>query len=595
MNVNANVFVPGGSARPQPSPPTQSTSNVKKPRRPAQKTRNPRPLQRAQHEPRSSHIIENVTQDLEAVDLSGSKEKKGKVSLNHLLGFSFPERQTPSSPSPRRQKTTYQPFNKEKFVNANFRFVVKASSDYQIYLADPDMILDWQSIEQVVITDTTPSCPICLSSPVTAARITKCGHVFCLPCVLHYFASRENTRKQWHKCPICWDAMYLKDLKNVKSLIPRAVLSKTISGIQQGDTVQLSLLLRPGPSPLALPVSDTWPISESLQRQATVLPWDTTPQALAFSRLILASPDYLLAMYEQDKHELEVAKQDTIGWGDDVKYIEEAIEEVVARQREARAYGTNGVRLLEQTSALVWNNNSYSSDNNNYNNNNNNNGQYRQAKDKGVSTSSLTDYYFFQADDGQHVYLHPLDVRVLKHSYREYEHFPKHIEVVATGIEETTMTEDLRKRCKHLSHLPLGCDVTFLEVDLKRLVPKESLDAFEHELTTRAKKRKDRVRREEKDLKIAEAKQKKQAQSSRQENQQLIDNDPFFKINQPMSVEENEAMLAQAIAQSAQESSRGPKTVWGTNAVAQEEEQASNEWSEHIKVTVKSKKKRGKK
>ncbi|KAI9028288.1 hypothetical protein CLU79DRAFT_559401 [Phycomyces nitens] len=579
MNVNANVFVPGGSSGPPTSPPAQSTANVKKNRRPAQKSRNPRPLQRTQPESRSSHNIDNITQDLEAVDLSGSKEKKGKVSLNHLLGFSFPERQTPNSPSPRRQKTTYQPFNKERFVNANFRFVVRASSDYQVYLADPDMILDWQSIEQVVITATIPSCPICLSSPVTAARITKCGHIFCLPCVLHYFALRENTRKQWHKCPICWDAMYLKDLKNVRSLIPRAVLSKTTAGVQQGDTVQLSLLLRPGPSPLALPISDTWPISESLKRQATVLPWDTTPSALAFSRLVLASPDYLLAMYEQDIHELEMAQQDAVGWGDDTKYIEEAIDEAVLMQRGARGYGTNGVRLLEQTSALVWNND---------------NKLHGQAKDKAVSTSSLTDYYFFQADDGQHVYLHPLDVKVLKHAYGDYDRFPKHIEVVATGIEETTMTEELRKRYKHLSHLPLGCDVTFLEVDLKRLVPKDSLDAFEHELTARAKKRKDRVRREEKDLKIAEAKQKKQAQSSRQENQQLIENDPFFQMNQPMSVEENEAMLAQAIAQSAQES-RGPKTVWGTRAVVPEEEQVANEWSEHITVTVKQKKKRGKK
>lgn len=52
--------------------------------------------------------------------LSTTDNKKGRgVSLNHLLGFSFPQRQESPMPTYRKSKTTsYQPFNKERFINA---------------------------------------------------------------------------------------------------------------------------------------------------------------------------------------------------------------------------------------------------------------------------------------------------------------------------------------------------------------------------------------------------------------------------------------------------------------------------------------------
>ena len=47
------------------------------------------------------------------------------------------------------------------------QFVVKASEDYTVHLADPDTPVHWEQIEQVVLktTSTVPSCPICLYPP----------------------------------------------------------------------------------------------------------------------------------------------------------------------------------------------------------------------------------------------------------------------------------------------------------------------------------------------------------------------------------------------------------------------------------------------
>jgi hypothetical protein len=90
-------------------------------------------------------------------------------------------------------------------------------------------------------------------------------------------------------------------------------------------------------------------------------------------------------------------------------------------------------------------------------------------------------YYFYQSVDGQHYYLHPLDIKILKHEFDEYDKFPSKITVKAWSVQESTMNEDLRKRCKYLSHLPLSCDVNFCEVDLSSVVSNETLNVFESE------------------------------------------------------------------------------------------------------------------
>ena len=57
------------------------------------------------------------------------------------------------------------------YLNLTFyfscQFVVKASEDYTVHLADPDTPVHWEQIEQVVLktTSTVPSCPICLYPP----------------------------------------------------------------------------------------------------------------------------------------------------------------------------------------------------------------------------------------------------------------------------------------------------------------------------------------------------------------------------------------------------------------------------------------------
>ena len=59
-------------------------------------------------------------------------------------------------------------------------------------------------------------CPICMESLniMVAPRITKCGHIFCWPCILQYLGYEKE--KNWKRCPLCFDPVYKHDLRNIE-------------------------------------------------------------------------------------------------------------------------------------------------------------------------------------------------------------------------------------------------------------------------------------------------------------------------------------------------------------------------------------------
>ncbi|KAI8092779.1 uncharacterized protein BX664DRAFT_277284 [Halteromyces radiatus] len=634
---------------------------------------------KSKRQPRSTLSEQPEMLEVQRLHIDGQPDKKGRVSLNHLLSFSFPPRQQQPVYTPRRHKpTSYQPYNKERFINANFRFVVKPSGNYLTNIIEPDSTFDWDNIEQVLITgEEALSCPICLSPP-TAARVSKCGHTFCLSCILHYLELREP-KKQWRKCPICWESIYGRDLKSVRLVHPFAVSrpSSTTTAtsnplnVTVGDEVEFCLMQRSSKSTLALPLSDTWPIDELSYNKyhkssdsfaLSTMPWHFTPDVMLFGRFMLASPDYLLMENDRDIRELKAALEEAKEWGSNeeipfieaglhqlgleaetignmysnaslsnaVKSAEEVLEQIKLDHLQHRKdkETTIAAPLLSSASASAKQSSSssttevgkpvvnedevpeayrqYHSQRAGTDDVESSNGsdpetmkhlQHQQQQKQ--QQHPVNEFNFYQAKDGQHIYLHPLDIRILKHEYGDYQYFPSYLKVKTTGVEETTLTEDIRKRFKYLGHLPLACDVTFIEIDMKPLVSKKTIDHFQNELKLRNKKRQDRIKREEKARKASTIKQqKKQVEIGRREEQIRREQDPFFQTYQPMTQEENDAMLKQALETSAleaQQHQHQPKTVWGTPAVAAEQvETQPQEWAEHIVVTQGRRKPKGK-
>ncbi|KAI7884423.1 hypothetical protein K492DRAFT_183442 [Lichtheimia hyalospora FSU 10163] len=323
---------------------------------------------------------------------------------------------------------------------SSFRFLLDASGDYTKQLNDPDVSFDWDWIEQVLLYGMS-SCPICLDSP-TAARIARCGHVFCLGCILHCL--------QEHKaCPICWDCILgPRDLKPVKVLE-----SKTYNA---GDSIDLCLVHRNANSMFALPASN----ATSTTTNTSLIPWNTAPLAMQFSRFMLAKPEYMEAEYDKDA--------ECIG-----KAIEDVDED---NELAALLAGLDLVHTHKERHQQQRQQQQPSS-------NNNHHSHHRIHQQNGRGEACQPEYHFYQEANGQFIFLNSRDIRVLKHEFGDYHLFPSQIRPVIRTLEEIILTEEHRHRSKYLGHLPIGCTITLISVDLSGIVSKETLDIFvEHSI-----------------------------------------------------------------------------------------------------------------
>lgn len=339
---------------------------------------------------------------------------------------------------------------------------------------------------------------------------------------MHYLELRENPKRLWRKCPICWDSIYEADLKSVRIMKPFAVTdhrSATVGkaslacGVTEGDRIEMTLMQRNNHSTLAFPLSDTWPlpanvISNYVKSDVPLIPWHFTPSAMTFARFMLASPEYLEAEYNRDCIELNEAMSDAQGWGsaEELPFIESSISMCRKKQKLLHQQKTKDIELSMQTWSMMFDAVAkYSkkhgkapqqqpcTENENAVPEAYHQHQLQQAGDATESdkvavrpshhpihrdNSPAKDFYFYQAIDGQHVYLHPLDIRILKHEFGDYDQFPRTLQVRATNVQESTLTEDLRKKCKYLGHLPLACDVTFLEINVRDIVSPETIQVY---------------------------------------------------------------------------------------------------------------------
>jgi len=186
----------------------------------------------------SNRQREEVVED-EPQDILRSYSRKGNA--NELLQFHFKPREKEhhqpgrwaghrGSHGHNRPRKTLR-YNKERFLQASCQFVVQEDGEYTQQAIDPDLLVNWDKIE-LVRTFSTESvkCPICLSVPF-AGKITKCGHIFCWACMIHYLNLGE---KDYRKCPICYDAVKVEDLRSVQWV--------EVPDYKVGDTIEMQLM-----------------------------------------------------------------------------------------------------------------------------------------------------------------------------------------------------------------------------------------------------------------------------------------------------------------------------------------------------------------
>uniref|UniRef100_A0A8C3GRL9 E3 ubiquitin-protein ligase RNF10 n=1 Tax=Cairina moschata TaxID=8855 RepID=A0A8C3GRL9_CAIMO len=481
---------------------------------------------------RRDEVAEAQRAEFSPAQFSGPK----KINLNHLLNFTFEPRGQAGHFDGnghgnwgKRNKWGHKPFNKELFLQANCQFVVSEEQDYTVHFADPDTLVNWDFVEQVrICSHEVPSCPICLYPP-TAAKITRCGHIFCWACILHYLSLSEKT---WSKCPICYGSVHKKDLKSVIAMETRQYAI--------GDVITMQLMRREKGVLIALPKSQWMNVVQPV--------YVGDDQHSQYSKLLLASREQvlqlvileekaaLLKQYEEEKHTpeacfIEAAIQELkvrTSW--DVfsniifnsmlsiyllllkwlcviilcgmEYLsafdEELVEpcsdqassflppveseEAVLDEEEVPEVDTirePDVKTTEELNPAET--------------------SYQECKDT-ISSGHHNNspfYYFYQAEDGQCMYLHPVNVRCLVREYGSLEKSPEKITAAVVEIAGYSMTEDIRQRHRYLCHLPLTCEFSICELALKPpIISKETLELFSDDIEKRKRLRQKKARDE---------------------------------------------------------------------------------------------------
>uniref|UniRef100_A0A8C4EWA6 E3 ubiquitin-protein ligase RNF10 n=1 Tax=Dicentrarchus labrax TaxID=13489 RepID=A0A8C4EWA6_DICLA len=240
---------------------------------------------------RREEVAETRRAEFSPAQFAGPK----KISLNHLLNFTFEPRGGTGGVGDgghsywgRRNKWghKHKPFNKELFLQANCQFVVTDDQDYKAHFTDPDTLVNWDCVQQVrIYSHEVPSCPICLYPPL-AARITRCGHIFCWPCMLHYLSLSD---KSWSKCPICYEAVQTADLKSVVAMETRQYVA--------GDVITMRLMRREKGALVAMPSSQWVKVEEPVRFGDACL----SP----YSKLLLTSPAQVLSLVAEEKTVLQ--------------------------------------------------------------------------------------------------------------------------------------------------------------------------------------------------------------------------------------------------------------------------------------------------
>lgn len=180
------------------------------------------------------------------------------INANHLLNFQSggppnsrdsrrSEGPTRRRPAPRSCRP--QAYDRTKFLQANFRFMVSDAADIQKYEADPDLMLDWEDIASVDFVSTSQViCPITLGPPLCPC-ITPCGHIFSAEAIMAHMVTQGGPELRVSSaCPVCTTKIAAREL--------RPVAVRQVAEIKVGDAITLKVLRKRKNSIIPHPVGE---------------------------------------------------------------------------------------------------------------------------------------------------------------------------------------------------------------------------------------------------------------------------------------------------------------------------------------------------
>lgn len=312
-------------------------------------------------------------------------------------------------------------------------------------------------------------------------------------------------------------------------------------------------MVRNAKSTLALPKEGAADILNSGQD----IPWHFAANILDYARIMKGTGDYMTEQFDREIEDLiKQEKEDELLFHEDGEWTQKAVKAINTAREKVKGLGGVELALSEKLTKAP----SLSQD--------------RQPE---------ADFYFYTSPP--HLYLSPLDIRILKTKYGSFSSFPStllpRVEHISTGH---VLDDVMRRRARYLSHLPSGCLISFLECDWTDIVPADILATFSEEIDRRRKRNIDKAAQEERERLQAE---RIEAAAIRGQRRQLgmveegvtirfsssppldraVDPDDF----QPLGAESSTPPKSRPGFSQLADLSTSPsasRTVWGTPAIA---------------------------
>ena len=394
----------------------------------------------------------------------------------------------------------------------------------------PDVGIKWDTVQLVkcMVEPTQDQyCPICLCMYV-CPRVSKCGHSFCLSCILRYFymvaasapsgASGSNSGNNSSvvnaavgaKCPCCFEPIYIDQFRSVQFHTIQPPSSKGACG---ANTMEFTLLNRSKTS--FAPFRQNGGVKHVGQNSA---PGESDADSM-YCRFNYMDPKMRLDDLATELVILEESKHDSLD-STEVIFIHQAIEMVKLQQSALLSVSAREILLRERDDAkfnviLPATNDS---------------GDHEPPFQDEIEAKSLSSddaFQFFQASDGQLCFLSAFNMNCLKEEFTAHGRpLPEEIKGQVMETETYHLTVEARKRKPFLSHLPLFADVKFVEVNLNNILSPETKAKFKSEMDKRRARRKNRKNAEKREDKLA----KKLEEARRKIPARVDPSDDFFKV-----------------------------------------------------------------
>lgn len=448
----------------------------------------------------------------------------------------------------RREREVREKLSSSFFLHSSPRhsFIISRKKDESCQLKTKtlgaDTLIDWNRVRIVKVMVPTgqdvdssiSTCSICLDNPI-APRTTKCGHLFCFPCILRQLQTEESSgsssKQLTAKCPCCFHYCSQKDLRPVEIVTVKEIKNGAI------DTMSFRKLYRTKDA-LApfIPCDDqsSVPFDEiptmKIHKRVGIddLPSVTDIDA-CFSRYNYVDMDLYQSHLRNDIMSLQqelsfilsefssnLSEATKIACENDKYFITMAIEAVQEELKdvismaveEDKLKSSNKSKQSDHICNIVpyahfikdWHLNADTSEDTTERN-----GTRMESKHGRFIPGAM--YHdddmcqFYQSVDGQLCFLSGFNLNSLAFEFSGKQSlddtppdvwkppFPDTIEGNVLEVEKLHLTTDIRKRMKCFSHLPLYTDITIVELDLNQQLSQRTKEHFKKDIDARRRKR----------------------------------------------------------------------------------------------------------